>query len=246
MIFDFTKCTEGNALLILVTLREILLFCLRFMKCQNMALEFFTRLPSFSINYIEYTNLSLRTSISSHSTKLLSNCLRVEFVLRVGWPERVEPMLGRRFGVLRRRSGAGGRTKGVVVAVAGRCLVGGRAVALEGEAQLGGHLRAEGDLLKKMSRKSIQKARHPTKSRHCCYSCCCSSCCSCHYLSIVSFIAEVVSFQCKYRPSVGACERACFRSCRGEKRRKIATQYILEFVFWTWFVELRGKLFWVL
>lgn len=55
-------------------------------------------------------------------------------------------MLGGRFGILWRCSGTGGRTKGVVVTVAAgyfRC----RAVPLEGEAQLGGHLRAEGDLL---------------------------------------------------------------------------------------------------
>lgn len=54
-------------------------------------------------------------------------------------------MLGGRFGIFRRCSGTGGRTKSVVVAVAGRYFCG-RSVALESESQFGGHLRAEGDL----------------------------------------------------------------------------------------------------
>lgn len=87
--------------------------------------------------------VNIRVRCCCFECYLLSNRFRIEFVLCVGWPEWMEPMLRRRFGVLRRCSGAGGRTERVVVTCC-RCRFG--AVALESEAQLGRHLRAEGDL----------------------------------------------------------------------------------------------------
>lgn len=109
-------------------------------KTVNMTAAAFVVRVSRWLHWISDVNIRVRFCSGND---LLSNGFRIEFVLCVGWPEWMEPVLRRRFGIFWRCPGTGGRTERVVVAGC-RCRFG--TVALESEAQLGCHFRAEGYL----------------------------------------------------------------------------------------------------